>query len=59
MTTRRPPMSLRDIPLVELEDALESLPDKRSVYAKALAEIIAERRAAECTPSPTEQPHAD
>lgn len=31
--------------LEDLEAAYDSLPDKRSVYAQALAEVIAQRRA--------------
>lgn len=33
--------------LEELEDAYESLADRRSVFGRALADLIAERRAAE------------
>lgn len=38
-------MTMDKVPLEALEEAYDSLPDRRSLYAQALAELIEERRA--------------
>ncbi len=46
-TTPAPARQLPACTLADLEAAYDSLPDRRSLYGQALAEIIRERRAAQ------------
>ncbi|MGH8787925.1 MAG: hypothetical protein ACREYA_22945 [Cupriavidus necator] len=55
-----PAPDIRTCTLEQLQDAYDSLPNRRSLYAQALAEIIRERQQAEArvskAPSTTTEP---